>query len=92
MPARARRTGRRLALAIEEGGEGVYLFGAITAAWATSDRIYIVDSQVPAVRAFDHQGNYLFDVGRPGQGPGEYIQPMALALGGDGRVIVVAAR
>ena len=72
----------------EEVGDEAYLFGAIAAAWATSDRIYVVDSQVPAVRAFDRQGNYLFDVGRTGQGPGEYNQPMALAIDGDGRVIV----
>ena len=72
----------------EEVGDKAYLFGAITDAWATDDYIYVVDSQVPAVRAFDHQGNYLFDVGRTGQGPGEYGQPMALAVDGDGRVIV----
>ena len=72
----------------EEVGEEAYLFGAITDAWATDDHIYIVDSQVPAVRAFDHQGNYLFDVGRSGQGPGEYSQPLALAVDSDGRVLV----
>ena len=72
----------------EEVGDDAYLFGSITDAWATDDFIYIVDSQVPAVRAFDHQGNYLFDVGRTGQGPGEYSQPMGLAVDADGRVIV----
>lgn len=72
----------------EEIGDEAYLFGAITDAWATADRIYVVDSQVPAVRAFDHQGNFLFNVGRTGQGPGEYSRPMALAVDADGRVLV----
>ena len=69
-------------------GDEPYLFGAITAAWATEDRIYIVDSQVPAVRAFDLEGNYLFDIGNQGQGPGEYGQPVAMAVTGDGRILV----
>ena len=72
----------------EEIGDDPYLFGQISAAWATEDRIYVVDSQVPAIRAYDHQGNYLFDVGGVGQGPGEYGQPMSLAVDSEGRVIV----
>ncbi len=69
-------------------GDEPYLFGAITAAWATEDRIYIVDSQVPAVRAFDLEGKYLFDIGNQGQGPGEYSRPVAMAVTGDGRILV----
>lgn len=72
----------------EEVGEDPYLFGAITAAWATADRIYVVDSQVPAVRSFDHQGNFVHQVGSVGQGPGEYTRPVALAVTADGRVLV----
>lgn len=72
----------------EETGEEPYLFGAVTAAWATADRIYVVDPQVPAVRAYDHDGQYLFDVGRTGQGPGEYRRPVVLAVAADGRVFV----
>ena len=72
----------------EEIGEEPYLFGWITAAWATVDRIYVVDGQVAVVRAFDNQGRYLFDIGRNGQGPGEYTTPMVLAVTGDSRVLV----
>lgn len=72
----------------EEIGDDAYLFGQISAAWATDDRIYVVDSQVPAIRAYDHQGNYLFDIGSVGQGPGEYGRPMSIVVGDDGRIIV----
>lgn len=72
----------------EEIGDDAYLFGQISAAWATDDRIYVVDSQVPAIRAYDHQGNYLFDIGSGGQGPGEYGQPMSIVVADDGRIIV----
>jgi hypothetical protein len=72
----------------EEMGEEAYMFGSVSDAWATNDRIYVIDAQAPAVRAFDHQGNHLFDVGRPGQGPGEYGRPVGIAVTGDGRILI----
>ena len=72
----------------EEIGEDAYLFGSISSAWATDDRIYVVDSQIPAVRAFDHQGDFLFDVGRTGQGPGEYSRPIGIAVKDGGQVLI----
>lgn len=72
----------------EEMGEDAYLFGSISNAWATDDRIYVVDSQIPAVRAFDHQGNFLFDIGRTGQGPGEYSRPVGIAVKDNGQVLI----
>ena len=76
-----------LAIGEEVGGDG-YMFGSVTGAWATNDRIYVIDAQIPAVRAFDGRGEHLHDIGRPGQGPGEYGSPSALAVTTDGRVIV----
>ena len=75
----------------DESGQDAYLFGSISAAWATEDRIYVVDAQVPTVRAFDLEGEYLFDLGNPGQGPGEYGIPSAVAVTSDGRVLVADA-
>jgi hypothetical protein len=80
------------ALAIgDEIADEAYLFGSITGAWATDDRIYVIDAQVPAVRAYDLGGEHLFDVGSAGQGPGEYIRPEAIAVTDDGRVAVADA-
>lgn len=75
----------------EELGQDAYLFGDISSAWATEDRIYVVDAQVPVVRAFDRDGGYLFDIGNPGQGPGEYGIPSAVAVTDNGRVLVADA-
>jgi len=72
----------------EDIGEDAFLFGSITAAWATEDRIYVVDSQIPVVRAFDHEGNFLHQVGRTGQGPGEYNRPMGVAVKNNGEVLI----
>jgi len=43
------------------------------------------------VRAFDLEGEYLLDIGNPGQGPGEYGIPSAVAVTSDGRVLVADA-
>jgi len=75
----------------EEIGDEAYLFGSITGAWAIDDRMYVIDAQIPAVRAYDLEGMHLFDVGGAGQGPGEYIRPEGLAVTEDGRVAVADA-
>ena len=67
------------------------MFGSITGAWATNDRVYVIDAQVPAVRAYDLAGEHLFDIGGAGQGPGEYSRPVAIAVTEDGRVAVADA-
>ena len=50
--------------------------------------IYVLDRQVPVVRAYSSDGTHLFDLGRKGGGPGEYKNPDAMATLPDGRVIV----
>ncbi len=62
-----------------ESGPDEYLFGQIGGVWADEDRIYVADYQVPAVRVYDTSGQYLFDIGRRGQGPGEYEEPWSVA-------------
>ncbi len=72
----------------EEVGAEAYLFGSISAAWVTADRVVVADAQVPAVRVFDRAGHHLFDVGRTGQGPGEFSSPAGLVVTHDGRIAV----
>jgi len=73
----------------EEIGEEPYMLGRISAVSATDDRIYALDAQVPIVRAYDQEGVHLFDIGRGGQGPGEFEQPTFMALDRLGNVFVL---
>lgn len=54
----------------------------------TAGVIYLLDVQVPVVRAYSAEGTYLRDVGRAGEGPGEYESPDGLAVLPDGRLLV----
>lgn len=69
-------------------GDEPYMFGQVTSVWATDDAILVVDRGVPAVRVYDHQGNWLRDIGSAGQGPGEYEMPGQVVVADDGRIIV----
>jgi len=71
-------------------GEDAYMFGSVRAiAVAPDERIFVLDTQVPAVRLFSADGVHIRDVGRVGEGPGEFQEPDGgLAYMPDGRVIV----
>lgn len=52
-------------------------------------RIAISDYRVPIVRIYNFEGKHLFDVGREGDGPGEYRQIRGVYLNqDDGRIFV----
>ena len=72
-----------------ESGADAYMFGEIRSVYVTSDRIYVADTQVPAVRAYAHDGSLVANFGRPGQGPGEYAWPRIVAANESGRVFVL---
>jgi hypothetical protein len=70
-------------------GDDEYILGNPTQlAVAANGTIYVLDRQVPVVRAYGPDGIHLYDVGRDGGGPGEYKNPDAIAILPDGRVIV----
>jgi len=76
-----------------EVGEAPYLLGNISALSAHDGRIFLLDGQVPVVRVYDFEGSWLHDIGRSGQGPGEFGEgmiagPVGLATDPDGRVYV----
>ena len=51
--------------------------------------MYVVDAQVPELRAYAPDGTFLATLGGPGEGPGELKQPDGgLAVLSDGRVLV----
>ena len=72
-------------------GDPQYLLGPARGLWDSGDTIVYADLSVPAVRVFDGSGTYLGDVGRSGQGTGEYQYPFSAAVLADGRILVTNA-
>jgi hypothetical protein len=71
-----------------DAGADPYMFGTVTGIWATAEEIYVVDYAVGVVRVYDLQGTHLRDIGRKGQGPGEFEKPYRVAVDDDGTVLV----
>jgi hypothetical protein len=70
-------------------GSDEYVFGNIGGVALTpGGDLYVLDSQVPAVRIYDAAGRHVRSVGSRGGGPGELARPTGLALLPDGRVLV----
>lgn len=70
-------------------GPDQYLFGNPWAlAVGTEGTLYVLDTQVPVVRAYGPDGVYLRNVGRKGRGPGEYWSPDGMTSLIDGRLAV----
>lgn len=72
-----------------DAGADEYMFGEVIDLYADDRAIYVVDRQIPAVRAYDHEGRYLRDFGGPGQGPGEYTRPSNVRTTPNGEVLVL---
>jgi hypothetical protein len=69
-----------------EGAEHL-TFGSISGvAVGRNGEIYIADRQVPAIRMFDARGRFVRNIGRTGEGPGEYRVIGGLRTLRDGRV------
>lgn len=71
--------------------EGVdeYVFGAINhIATGENGEIFVADYQVPVIRMYDQDGNFLRNVGREGRGPGEYLGLGGMRSFPDGRLAI----
>ncbi len=70
-------------------GPDEYVFGQPET--ITVDRlgnITVFDRQVPIIRQYDSLGNYVRDIGRGGDGPGEYRDVRGMPVFDDGRLLV----
>lgn len=55
---------------------------------AADGTIFLLDSQLPVLRAYGPDGTFLRNIGRDGSGPGEYASPDGMGLLPDGRILV----
>jgi len=53
------------------------------------DKVFILDGRQSRIFVFDKQANYLYSIGRPGQGPGDLEYPRDFTLSNGGNIYVV---
>jgi len=77
-----------LTIGVEEG-DPAYEFGHVRAVAADdAGRIYVADRIGSTVRVYSPDGEFLRQIGREGEGPGEFQWPVDIAFGPDGRLYV----
>ncbi len=65
--------------------EGDALFSWIPYLRATEDgRIFVLEPYISAVSVWDRDGEPVLSIGRPGQGPGDFVLPHRMHVGPDG--------
>ncbi len=72
-----------------DAGTDEYMFGSVAGVWASEDEIFVVDTQVPAVRVYGFDGAFRRTIGGAGQGPGEYTDPSAIIGTPAGRIYLL---
>lgn len=76
------------ALGRAEGAEHE-MFGEVSGVvFDAQENLYVLDGQAKRVMVYDRAGRFIRQIGKEGQGPGELIAPMQMALGADGTVII----
>ena len=51
--------------------------------------VYVLDQQGATLTAFTERGDVIYQVGRPGAGPGEFTNPMQVEFTPDGRLVIL---
>lgn len=71
-------------------GAPEYLFGyVVDMALGPDGSMFVVEGQGPIVRKYGPDGVYLHDIGRQGEGPGEYKSRPQIAITSDGRLAML---
>jgi hypothetical protein len=77
-----------MSIGVADGSEE-YMLGEIAdIAIARDGSIYALDRQVPAIRHYDARGKFVRNIGRRGEGPGEFRSMSGIALARDGRLLL----
>jgi len=80
-----------VSIGVAQGPE-YYLFGDVRGIAADAERIYVLDWQISTIRVFDHNGDFVRNIGRQGSGPGEFRDPVAIGVHEAGNRLFVRER
>lgn len=76
------------AIGREEGEDWEILANVTQVAFDRADNVYVLDAGSSRILVFDRDGRYLHRIGQKGGGPGEYQNPVGIAILPDGNLAV----
>jgi len=82
------RIADEIILGKEEGPEEGILFFPYDIRVDSQNYIYVVDAEDMNIKVYDQSGNWIRNVGRRGQGPGEYARINDFDVSQDGRIFI----
>jgi hypothetical protein len=78
-----------LSLGVEEGEEFLVFHTELDVVIDPESNIHVLDSRNNRLLKFDKLGNFIWETGRKGQGPGEFRNPSEIALSPSGEIWVL---
>ena len=77
-----------LAIGVEEGEADYMLYSPVDIDADKEGNIYILDLKDAQVKKYDHDGLFVGNIGRKGQGPGEFNRPNLLEIDSFNQILV----
>ncbi len=77
-----------MSIGVEEGDEQYMLGSIFGIAFDKLENIYLLDNPYHCIKVYDKNGKYLKQIGRQGQGPGEFNKPSRISITSDDRIVV----
>jgi hypothetical protein len=75
-------------LVLGEETPGPYLFSSINGIEVSDKYIYVLDSKMAKVNVYDLKGRFIREIGRKGEGPGEFMIPGSFYLSDKGDLYI----
>ena len=72
----------------EDGEDWELLSGVRSVAFDAQDNLYVLDANNHRVLVFNPAGKFVRKIGKKGEGPGELIAPISMAVSSDGNVVI----
>jgi len=67
---------------------GPYLFALVKGIEISDKYIYVLDSKMAKVKVYDLKGRFIREIGRKGEGPGEFMIPVNFCLSANGDIYI----
>jgi hypothetical protein len=77
-----------MSIGVEDGDERYILGNIFGIAFDREENIYLLDNPYHCIKVYDKNGKYLKQIGKKGQGPGEFDKPFRISITTEDKIVV----